>query len=226
MTTRTTHRLLAGAALLAVTACGGGATASTAPPTAAAGAPAPGSAGSGAPVPGAPATSTPTPGSTATAVPGGAAPTAAPGSTTTGLPAAALEADPAVRALRAWYAAAARAVNADDLDLPELAALSTPQRQELNASAFAEDRGAHVPGPTPFTPVGATGTGPQRTVQLCAVDGGWVLDAPGGTPTGPDQVVPLRAELVEQAGAWRVDGVYTTSRGTCAGVPIERRPFP
>ena len=138
-----------------------------------------------------------------------------------------LEVDPAVAALRAYYAAAALAVNADDFQLPELVALSTPTRQQANATAFITDRGGYVPGPTPFTPLSASAlSATRRAVVLCALDSGWVLDSRGGTPLGPDAVLALRAELVQTGAGWQVDSIDTTSGVSCLAVPLDRRSSP
>lgn len=141
-------------------------------------------------------------------------------------PLSAFEDDPAVQAMRDFYVAAARAVNADDFMLPELVARSTARRIEINRSTFAEDLGAFVPGPTPFTPVAVQELAPdRRTVLACSVEGGWVLDRPGGTPTEPDEVLGGAWEMRLENGTWKVHRIGDAPDVSCDGVPMPRRPF-
>ena len=141
-------------------------------------------------------------------------------------PLSAFEADPAVQALRAFYVAAAQALNADDFSLPSLRTVSTAARAERNAADFAVDRGGYVPGPTPFTPVGVqVASATRRVVAFCGLEAGWVLTAPGGRPTQAEVVSAGEVALVLDQGVWKVDRISKTST-PCAGVPIQRRTAP
>ncbi|HEU0101699.1 MAG TPA: hypothetical protein VFR07_05205 [Mycobacteriales bacterium] len=225
------HGALVGAALAGLTlaGCGGAERAATRPPTVAAGTASPGPASPSPGVlagPGPSSGGSSVPGPDTTGRPGPSAGGSSEDGSVSGASSGPLEVDPAVAALRAYYVAAARAVNADDLDLPELRALSTPRRQDIAYSVFLPDRGGYVPGPTPFTPLAVTPlSDTRRAVLLCAVESGWVLAARGGPPLGPDQTVALRAELVLQDADWQVDLLEFTSAVSCSAVPLDRRPF-
>ena len=141
-------------------------------------------------------------------------------------PLSAFEDDPAVQAIRAFYVAAARAVNADDFMLPELLAVSTARRVEINRSTFEDGIGGYTPGPTPFTPVGVQEVAPdRRTVLGCSLDSGWVLTAEGGTPVEPDVVGGGTWEVLLEDGVWKVHRITGAEDVSCDGVPVQRRPF-
>lgn len=133
----------------------------------------------------------------------------------------AIESDPAVVALRTYFAAAYRAIDADDLGSPDLAAASTPERAARNADVFADVVGLDAPGPLPFTPISVrTASDTRRDVAFCGYVDGWLVDPRTGRPAGALTVRAGVAEVERVDGAWKVDGVRLTS-SSCDGVRIE-----
>ena len=100
-------------------------------------------------------------------------------------PLSAFEGDPAVKDLRAYYVAAARALNTRNFRLPALVALSTPARAARHSTLFESEVGLFHPGPMPLTPVGVRPvTAVHKQVLLCAIVDGWSLTKPAaGRPT-------------------------------------------
>lgn len=135
------------------------------------------------------------------------------------------EGDPAVQALRAYLAASSDAINANNLQLPALVALSTSRRQQAHRELFAEDLGTHFPGPAPMAVVGVVPVTPSvRDVRVCLLDGGYALDKPGGRPAEARDVVPAVLTMVLEAGAWKVDDAVIDDGRSCAGVPLPGDP--
>jgi hypothetical protein len=158
-------------------------------------------------------------GATTPAAPPAGEPTDA--ATRTGTPPPAeqdLEADPAVQAVRTYFAAAYRAIEDDDLGADPLAEASTPQRAQRNAALFADVVDLSAPGPLPLTPTAVrTESETERVVAMCAYYDGW-LRPPGGAP---EEVSVRAGEVVVRQvdGAWRVHDVRQVA-GDCAGVDI------
>ena len=91
-------------------------------------------------------------------------------------PLSAYEGDPAVKDLRAYYVALARATNARNLRLPALIALSTPGRAARHVTTSRTEIGLFMPGPSPFTSLGVrTVAAGRKQVLFCGVDDGWAL---------------------------------------------------
>jgi hypothetical protein len=156
--------------------------------------------------------------SSAPAAPASAAVSASPSVSAT--PLSPYENDPGVKTMRAFYAAAAKAVNARNLRLPELVALSTARRQVRTEALLKEELGSRVPGPVPFTPVSVRSNGPaSRSVLLCVLDGGWSIDPKTGKPREARKVLSGQADLIVVDGKWKVDRLYKKDF-SCAGVKV------
>ncbi len=141
-------------------------------------------------------------------------------------PLSAYENDPAVKDLRAYYVAAARATNARNLAFPALVALSTPGRAARHARLFKPDIGLYNPGPGPFTPLGVrTVSAGHKQVLFCGIDDGWALTKRGGRPARPLHVLAFKSDQVLTRGHWIIDHVYFATGTSCNGVVIIRRTF-
>ena len=138
----------------------------------------------------------------------------------------AYENDPAVKDLRAYYVAAARAINARNFRLLALVALSTPGRAARHPTVFMGDVGLFIPGPVPFTPLGVrTVAAGHKQVLWCGVEEGWSLTKKGGRPARPYRVVALRSDQLLTRGHWIIDHIRFVTGTSCQGVTIVRRTF-
>jgi hypothetical protein len=130
------------------------------------------------------------------------------------------ENDPGVKALRRYYVAVSKAINARNVRLPELVAWSTPRRQVQVEELLKSELGLHAPGPQPFTPVGVRSTGANtRSVLFCGLNEGFDLDPKTGKPAHPREVLAAQATLVRDGGRWKVD-YLVKAKFSCAGVPV------
>ena len=136
------------------------------------------------------------------------------------------ESDPAVKDLRAYYVAAARATNARNFGFPALVALSTAGRAARHPTVFKSDIGLFNPGPAPFTPLGVrTVSAGRKQVLFCGIDDGWALTKRGGRPARPLHVLAFKSDQVLTRGHWIIDHVYFATGTSCSGVGIIRRTF-
>ena len=146
--------------------------------------------------------------------------TAAPSPSASKAPLSPYENDPGVKALRKYYAAVSKAINARNGRLPELDAWSTPRRQLRNAVLIKSELGLRAPGPQRFTPVGVRSLGPDtRSVLLCALNQGFNVDPKTGKPARAREVSPGQATLVRDGGRWKVDYLVRATF-SCVGVPV------
>ena len=133
-------------------------------------------------------------------------------------PLSAFEGDPAVVALRAYLAATADAVNAKDLRLPTLVALSTAARAARHPSLFGDDLGSYFPGPRPLAVLGVRAVNASRKDVVGCQLSNYALDAPGGKPLVAPKVEAGTYELVLEGNRWKVDSAKAAQGVTCAGV--------
>ena len=139
----------------------------------------------------------------------------------------AYENDPAVKDLRAYYVAAARAVNARNFQLPALVALSTQGRAARHPTVFGPDVGLFTPGPLPFTPLGVrTVAAGHKQVVYCDISDGWALTSKGGRPARPFRLSAARSDQLLVRGHWIVDHIRAAEGTSCNGVTIVKRLFP
>lgn len=150
----------------------------------------------------------------------------APTSVTTSGTASALDDDPAVRALRAYLAGYALAVNnGGDPDIPEVQDNATPEQVERVRANVQDEIGLQYPGPVPFAAVSLlTDTGARKDVVGCLVLRGYAEDPATGEPRDVREVVPAVAVVENREGSWLADGVYTENlpeTADCAAVQFQ-----
>jgi hypothetical protein len=132
---------------------------------------------------------------------------------------------PEVKALRAYFDALARAVNARDRDLGSITAFATPAGVEASRSPVAGDieHGYRWPGPEPFTPLAVRKKKGKATVSTCLVTVGWSVHRKTGKPVYKPKerrVGSVLFHLVRSRGHWKVDGIVFGT-GDCASVRIK-----
>jgi len=146
--------------------------------------------------------------------------TPAPSPSTTA-PLSPFEDDPAVKALRKWAAAAAKAFNAGSkFHDPALTALETKSFVPLIAANFKTDSGLRYPGPVPFTPISVSAANAVRKVHACFVAYGFAVNPKTGKSPRKLQLVPLTAEMVDQGEAWLLNRLPDDNAFSCTGVRV------
>jgi hypothetical protein len=170
-----------------------------------------------------PASPTATPStSTTTAAPTTSAPKPTP--TKTLAPLSRFEADPAVKAARAFAVQSGRAVNARSMSYKPWLALMTPQARASRAVYIKEDLGQKYPGPLPFTPTFVSTRGNTATIKACVWVQGWGVDPRTGKPARKRQVLPLAFEMKRPGRTWLFNAL-TDSSGSCDAVTVKGRSF-
>ncbi|HEU5008657.1 MAG TPA: hypothetical protein VFT67_16915 [Jatrophihabitantaceae bacterium] len=130
------------------------------------------------------------------------------------------EADPAVKALRAWAAQGARAINAGKFNTPGLDALMTATFAKSMTHIFGGEKGHYYPGPVPFTPVRVTvRSASERDVDLCFVAGGYSQHPKTHKTWSHFKELPSAAAAVLAHGTWLVSK-FETGPFSCKGVHI------
>jgi hypothetical protein len=131
------------------------------------------------------------------------------------------EADPAVRALRVWAAAAARAINAGRITSPAFDAAMTAGLRATVRNLTGGEQGHQYPGPLPFTPTRVqVRSGTERDVRLCVLVAGYSLNPRTHKPFDKRRVQAVDAAAVRQGGLWLVSQ-FNTGSFSCAGVRIK-----
>ncbi len=141
--------------------------------------------------------------------------------TTSVAPQSPYEADPAVKALRAWAAQAGRTVNSGKYDDAALNALMTPAFAKGMKYVFGGEVGHRYPGPLPLTPIRVVVTNStQREVRVCVVIGGYSLNPKTGKPFSKYRVGAFDAGAQRVHGTWLVSK-FATASFSCSGVKIK-----
>jgi hypothetical protein len=130
------------------------------------------------------------------------------------------EGDPAVKAARAWAAAAARSITAGQEDLARAKPYMTPNGQRVIPPLAADEIGLEYPGPVPFTPTSVDHAGSGATLQVCFWSAGFGLDRKTGQPAHAREVIPMQFAMVRQGGSWKIDAFYS-SKSSCSKVPVK-----
>jgi hypothetical protein len=130
------------------------------------------------------------------------------------------EDDPAVKAARAWAAAAARSITAGQRDLARAKPFMTANGQRVIPPLAADEIGLKYPGPVPFSPTAVDHAGDKATVQVCFWSAGFGLDRKTGQPAHAREVIPMQFAMVRQGGTWKIDAFYS-SQASCAKVPVK-----
>lgn len=163
-----------------------------------------------------------------TLVLGGESPSSSPEESPTGgtdpqggqAPQSPYESEPAVKAVRAWFAAIARDVNKGRMELPSASKLAIGQAREEMPDLMRSDAGLHYPGPLPMTPVGVVEQGKETVVTACAMNNGFAT-RPGETkPARKKEIQPVKFTVVKQKGGFVVKEIYS-SDAACEGVEVE-----
>jgi hypothetical protein len=166
-------------------------------------------------------TAAPSP-STTTAAPTTSAPKPKP--TKTIAPLSRFEADPAVKAARAFAVQSGRAVNAGSMSYQPWLTLMTPRARSLRAEYIKEDLGQKYPGPLPFTPTFVSTKGSVATIKACAWVEGWGLNPRTGKPARKRQVLPVAFDMRRSGRTWLFNEL-TDSSFSCDGVIVKGRSF-
>jgi hypothetical protein len=152
-------------------------------------------------------------------------PTPTPSPTPTAEPLSPFEGRPQVQALRAYFEAVGKAVNAGDKTLSSVAPLATAAGLDSTRGSVRGDleHGYRWPGPEPFTPTAVRSSHGSATVSTCMLSTGWSVDAKTGKTVGGPKVrsvKPILVNMKKSAGRWKVDAVLLGT-GDCASVAIK-----
>ena len=129
--------------------------------------------------------------------------------------------DPAVKALRAWFAEAARTVNKGSDDSPALDKLMTGTFRLRMPHVLGDDVGLHYPGPIPYEVESVSTPSPgQRLVEICAVFQGFAEDAKTHEPAAALSIQPAVVRLVTNKGQWLVNELTSPLSGSCQGKQV------
>jgi hypothetical protein len=130
------------------------------------------------------------------------------------------EGDPAVKAARAWAAAAARSITAGQEDLAQAKPFMTPNGQRVIPPLAADEIGLEYPGPVPFTPTSVDHAGSRANLDVCFWSAGFGLDRKTGQPAHAREVIPMQFAMVRQGGSWKINAFYS-SQASCSKVPVK-----
>jgi hypothetical protein len=140
--------------------------------------------------------------------------------TASGAPLSPFEADPAVKALRAWAAEAAKTINTGHYDSAALNALMVPSLAKKMKFLAGGEVGFYYPGPVPFTPVRITvRSSRERDVAICFLGSGYSQNPKTHEPAQKRVVLPTLAGATLVRGKWLVSK-FGQSSFSCAGVRI------
>jgi hypothetical protein len=156
----------------------------------------------------------------ATTVTTPASSTPPPSPSTSAKPLSAFEKDPAVIALRAWAAQAAKTVNSGHYTDKALQALMTPALAKTMKHVMGNVVGQHMPGPVPFTPIAVKRiSARERYIDACFVTNGFAVNPKTGKHEHSRVVTAIDtgAHLVD--GTWKTDAFFN-GKFSCKGVAI------
>lgn len=142
-------------------------------------------------------------------------------STSAAPPLSPFEADPGVKAMRAWAAAAGQAVNSGHDDSAALAALMTPGFASTMPHVLGSDVGLRYPGPLPLQPIAvSTPSTTRRLIKVCGVNQGFAVSPKTGKPVHARTVIPVFADVRLVGGRWLMNNLSNTTVFSCAGVKV------
>lgn len=157
----------------------------------------------------------------AVSTPAGSTP--APSPSSSAKPLSAFENDPAVKALRAWAAQAARTVNSGHYTDKALQALMTPALAKTMPHVLGDLVGQYMPGPLPFTPTSVKRVSAQeRYVEGCMLTNGFGIDRKTGKVMHKRRVQALDAGAHLSNGVWKADALYN-GKTDCKAVAIREQ---
>lgn len=128
-----------------------------------------------------------------------------------------LLASPPGRAIDAWAAAYARAVNKGDHSFAGAADTTPAVRDWMERHAGAE-WGRYFPGPLPVAPLGARPVDDtHRDVEACVLVSGWTQESRSVRRTRSREVVGVTFRMASDPAGWRVDRI-SSAEIDCRGV--------
>jgi hypothetical protein len=197
--------LAAGSALLLISACSGSSgseTPATSPPV------------TGRPVSSTPASTSAAP---STSAPASTSPRPTP---TRSVGLSRFEADPAVKALRAWAAELGRTVNSGHITRPALNRLMTSFVKKNMKAIDGGEQGHLYPGPLPFKPLSVHDITPtRRFVNICVLAGGYSEHPNTHKVWTKRNVLPILAAAERDNGRWIVSQ-FSKGSFSCKDVAI------
>ena len=123
---------------------------------------------------------------------------------------------PQGRAVDAWAAAYARAINKRDHAFTGVA--QAPAVREWMERHAAPEWGRYLPGPLPVAPLGVRPAGDtEREVEACVLVSGWSQESRSVRRTRSRDVVGMTFRVSQATGGWQVDRI-TSAEVDCRGV--------
>jgi hypothetical protein len=123
---------------------------------------------------------------------------------------------PQRRAIDAWAAAYARAINQGDHAFAAVAPV--PAVREWMERHAAPEWGRYLPGPLPVAPLGVRPVGDtEREVDACVLVSGWSRESRSVRRTRSRDVVGMTFRVSQTTGGWQVDRI-TSAEVDCRGV--------
>jgi hypothetical protein len=133
-------------------------------------------------------------------------------------------ASPQAKAVDAWAAAFARAVNAGDHGFAGAADPSAPAVEEWMERHAGPEWGRYFPGPLPVAPLGVRPVdATHREVEACVLVSGWSQQSRTVRRTRSREVVGMTFHVGSNAGHWRVERITSASIDCRGVVPRLRR---
>lgn len=123
-----------------------------------------------------------------------------------------------VRAIDAWAAAYARAVNEGDRTFARAADPTAPAVREWMERHAGSEWGRWFPGPLPVAPLGVrAGDDTQREIEACVMVSGWTQESRSVRRTRSREVVGMTFRVASSSGRWQVERI-TSASVDCRGV--------
>jgi hypothetical protein len=125
-------------------------------------------------------------------------------------------ASPQGRAIDAWAAAYARAINEGDHAFAGVT--DAPAVGEWMERHAAPEWGRYFPGPLPIAPLGVRPAGDtERDVETCVMVSGWSRESRSVRRTRSRDVVGMTFRVTQATGSWQVERI-TSAEIDCRGV--------
>lgn len=142
---------------------------------------------------------------------------------TVSAPQSKFEADPAVKAVRAWLAQSAKTTNTGHYDSPALDALMTAPLRAQMRGILIGDVHRYYPGPGPFQPISVRLLSTaHREITGCEIDAGFALNR---TTKKPDERLVINAarySVILAQGRWLVNEITLAPGVSCKSVVIPK----
>lgn len=123
--------------------------------------------------------------------------------------------------MHAWFAAAAKAINAKKYDTPALDALMTPAFRARLKLMLSSDIGLYYPGPVPSSPITVVDKEPGlRFIETCDVVDGYAQDPKTHKPAHPFHEVAGEVRMQQLNGKWVLQDWIAAPSRSCKGVHV------